>query len=49
MNGCQHTDELMNGYEEAVSDNIDNKSAKKQKERGGGGGGGGGRGRKQPK
>lgn len=36
MNECQHTDEHMNGYEKAINDNIDDKTAK-QKEVGGGG------------
>lgn len=33
MNGCQHTDEHMNGYGKAVNDNIDDKTAN-QRERG---------------
>ena len=33
MNGCQHTDEHMNGYEKAIGDNIDDKTAN---QRGGG-------------
>lgn len=36
MNECQHTDEHMNGYEKAINDNIDDKTAN-QKEGGGGG------------
>lgn len=35
MNECQHTDEHMNGYEKAINDNIDDKTAN-QKEGGGG-------------